>query len=328
MSRPAPDRNLALSLVRVSEAAAMATGRWVGRNDPHRAFTAAAAAVRTMIDTVEMTGTVLVDAGYDSSDLSRGTTVGDGTGAAYDIAVDPVAGTVLTAKGLMNAVSTLAVAPRGAMWDTSSVQGSMDVLVAGREAHGHLDIRSPVGENVARLATATARRPEDVTVGMLARPSHEQLADEVRASGARVCFLTGPAISAAVLAAGPRTGIDLLVGSSAPADTVMAACATKCQGGTLQAMPRSSGPGTCPTRSPGLDGSAVLDLDDLVRGDDAFFVLTGITDGPLVRGVRYEPDQALTESLVMRARSGTVRRMQSDHRLDRLDRYSAIDYRS
>ena len=327
-ARPAPDRNLALELVRVTEAAAMATGRWVGRNDAAGALGAAVEAIRAMIGTVEMAGTVVIghDTAGDAVRRSAGELVGEGTGAAYDIAVDPVDGITFTAKGLANAVSVLAVAPRGAMFDPS-VCGRMDVLVAGREAREHVDLRQPVRENVQRLAKVRQCHVEDVTVGMLARPDHEERAREVREAGARIRFLTGGEVTAAIVAAGPQTGIDLLIGTGSFAAGVIAACAVKCLGGTLQGTPApADGAELARLQDAGIDPDAVLDVDDLVRGDDAFFVLTGITDGELVRGVRYGPDVATTDSLAMRARSGTVRRMQSDHRLDRLARYSAVDY--
>lgn len=330
-ARPAPDRNLALELVRVTEAAAMATGRWVGRNDPAGALTAAVEAMRAMIGTVEMDGTVVIGDGPDGDTdgavrLARGELVGEGTGAAYDIAADPVDGITLTAKGLANAVSVLAVAPRGALFDPS-VCARMDVLVAGREAREHVDLRQPVRENVQRLAKVRQCHVEDVTVGMLARPHHEERAREVRDAGARIRFLTGGEVTAAIVAASPQTGIDLLIGSGGTAESVIAACAVKCLGGTLQGTPApADGSELARLQDAGIDADAVLDVDDLVRGDDVFFVLTGITDGELVRGVRYGPDVATTDSLAMRARSGTVRRMQSDHRLDRLARYSAVDY--
>lgn len=330
-ARPAPDRNLALELVRVTEAAAMATGRWVGRNDPAGALTAAVEAMRAMIGTVEMAGTVVIGDGPDCDTdgevrLARGELVGEGTGAAYDIAADPVDGITFTTKGLANAVSVLAVAPRGALFDPSAC-ARMDVLVAGREAREHVDLRQPVRENVQRLAKVRQCHVEDVTVGMLARPRHEERAREVRDAGARIRFLTGGEVTAAIVAASPQTGIDLLIGSGGTAESVIAACAVKCLGGTLQGTPApADGSELARLQDAGMDADAVLGVDDLVRGDDVFFVLTGITDGELVRGVRYGPDVATTDSLAMRARSGTVRRMQSDHRLDRLARYSAVDY--
>ncbi len=326
--RPAPDRNLALELVRVTEAAALATGRWVGRNDAGAALAAAVHAVRALIGTVEMRGTVVIGEGTDDDAvwLGRGDAVGDGTGGEFDVAVDPIDGIAFTAKGLANAMSVLAVAPRGSMFDPS-VCPLIDKLVAGREAHGVVDIGLPVAENVTRLARTKGCRVEDVTVGMLARPHHEELAREVGAAGARIRFLTTGDVAAAIMAASPRIGIDMVVGRGGTAEAVIAACAVSCLGGVLQARlaPRS------PTehvrlQTAGVDLDAVLSVDELAGGDDAFVVLTGVTDGELVHGVQYGADTATTESLVMRRRSGTVRRMQSDHRLDLLAHYSAVDY--
>lgn len=323
----APDRNLALELVRVTEAAAMATGRWVGRNDTEGALAAAVNAMRAMIGTVEMTGTVVIGAaGGAGTWLACGDAVGEGTGAGYDIAVDPIDGINFTVKGLANAMSVLAAAPQGAMFDPSVCAG-MDKLVVGREARDHVDIRQSVRENVHGLAKAKQCHVEDITVCMLARPHHEELAGEVRAAGARIRFLTSGDVAAAIMAASPHTGIDMLIGKGGTAEGVIAACAVKGLGGKLQGLlsPRDAAERDR-LQAAGIDPAAVLGSADLVRSEDAFFVLTGITDGELVRGVRYGPEVATTESLAMRARSGTVRRMSSDHRLDRLAGYSAVDY--
>ncbi|MDN5861492.1 MAG: class II fructose-bisphosphatase [Pseudonocardia sp.] len=327
-TRPAPDRNLALELVRVTEAAAMATGRWVGRNDAGGALAAAVHAVRTMIATVEINGTIVIGEGTDDDAvrLERGDAVGDGTGARYDVAVDPVDGITLTAKGLSHAVSVLAVAPSGSMIDPS-VCPRIDKLVAGRDARDVVDIRLSVRDNVANLAKATGRHVEDLTIGMLARPHHEELAREVRAAGARIRFLTGGDVAAAIMAASPASGIDMLLGRGGSAEGVIGACAVKCLGGVVQARWWAGDPvAEVQLQTAGVDLDQVLELDDLVHGDDAFLVLTGITDGDLVSGVRYGADTAVTDSIVMRARSGTVRRMRSDHRLDQLADYSSIDY--
>jgi fructose-1,6-bisphosphatase II len=324
----APDRNLALELVRVTEAAALAAGRWVGRNDTAGALAAAAAGMRSMIDTVDMAGTVIVGEGTsaDPVRIAEGDAIGNGSGNAYDVALDPVDGITLTAKGLANAVSVLAVAPRGAILAPPPCQ-HLTVLVAGREVRDSIDIRNAVAENIQRIAKLTQRHVEDVTVAMLARPHHEALASEVRDAGGRIRFLTCGTVTASIMAASPNSGIDLLVGSVGAAESTIAACAVKCLGGTFEGRlePRTDLERTR-LASAGLAADAILGRDQLVRGDDAFFVLTGITDGGLVQGVRYGPDSATTESLVMRARSGTIRGMQSRHRLDQLARYSAVDY--
>ncbi|WP_232021460.1 MULTISPECIES: class II fructose-bisphosphatase [Pseudonocardia] len=326
--KSAPDRNLALELVRVTEAAAMATGRWVGRNDTHGAVAAAIHAMRVMLGTVEMVGTIVIGEGPedDPASLLPGETVGDGTGLAYDVALDPVDGISFTAKGLSNAISMLCVAPRGAMLNPRAY-AQVDRIVGGRESQGLLDVRVPIRENVIALAKARSCHASDITVGMLARPHHEQLAREVREAGARIRFLTTGDVTAAFLAASAGSGIDLMVGRSSLTDSVIAACAVKALGGTLQACaePRDDRE-RAPLESNEVEPGQVLTADDLVRGEDAFFVLTGITDGELVRGVRYVHDAAHTESIITRARSGTVRRMQSVHQLDRLARFSSVDY--
>ncbi|HEY6424562.1 MAG TPA: class II fructose-bisphosphatase [Pseudonocardiaceae bacterium] len=324
-----PDRNLALDLLRVTEAAAMAAGRWVGRRDKNGADAAAVAAMRAMMGTVAMDGVVVIGEGEkdEAPMLFNGERVGSGTGTACDVAVDPVDGTTLTSKGMGNAVSVLAVAPRGAMYDPSAVY-YMDKLVAGPEAVGLVDIRQSPEENIAALAHAKRCTPDDITVCMLDRPRHDELAHRVCSVGARIKFITDGDVAAAVMAATPDSEVDLLLGIGGTPEGVITACAIHCLGGVLQGRlnPRSDEERRRADEA-GLDLDQVLTAEDLVSGDDAFFVMTGITDGELVHGVRYGPDRAITESLVMRSRSGTVRQVRSTHHLDRLDRYSTVDYR-
>lgn len=259
--------------------------------------------------------------------LYNGEAVGTGTGVPTDVAVDPVDGTTLTSKGMANAVSVLAVAPRGAMYDPSAVY-YMDKLVASAEAAGVVDIRQSPEENITALARAKGVAPEDITVCMLDRPRHDELAERVCNAGARIKFITDGDVAAAVLAATPDSGVDLLLGIGGTPEGVITACATKCLGGVLQGRlhPRSDEERRRAEEAE-LDLEAVRTADDLVSGEDAFFVMTGITDGELLHGVRYRGDRVETDSLVMRARSGTVRQVHSRHRLDRLDRYSLVDYR-
>jgi fructose-1,6-bisphosphatase II len=327
--RPQPDRNLALDLLRVTEAAAMAAGRWVGRRDKDGADGAAVAAMRSMMVSVAMDGVVVIGEGEkdDAPMLFNGEEVGSGTGTACDVAVDPVDGTTLTAKGMANAVSVLAVAPRGAMYDPSAVF-YMDKLVAGAEAAGVVDIRQSPEENIQALARAKGCAPEDITVCILDRPRHDELSDRVLATGARIKFISDGDVAAAVMAATPDSGVDLLLGIGGTPEGVITACAIQCLGGVLQGRlnPRSDEEKRRADEA-GLDLDAVLTADDLVSGDDAFFVMTGITDGELLHGVRYAADSAVTESLVMRSRSGTVRKVRSTHRLDKLERYATVDYR-
>ncbi|WP_121255632.1 class II fructose-bisphosphatase [Nocardioides ferulae] len=325
-----PDRNLALELVRVTEAAAMAAGRWVGRGDKNGADGVAVNAMRVMISTIGMQGTVVIGEGEKDNApmLYNGERVGDGSGPECDVAVDPIDGTTLTAKGMSNAVSVLAVSPRGSMFDPSAVF-YMEKLVTGPEAAGVVDIRYPVAENIHQVAKAKGSQPEDVTVVLLDRPRHAQLVEEIRATGARIKFITDGDVAGAIMAARPDTGIDLLLGVGGTPEGIIAACAMKCVGGTIQGR---LWPQDDDERQRALDAGhdlgddAILTTDQLVTGDDCFFVATGITDGELLRGVRYRAGGATTHSLVMRSRSGTVRSITSEHRLGKLRGYSAIDF--
>lgn len=326
----APDRNLALELVRVTEAAAMAAGRWVGRGDKNGADNVAVNAMRVMISSIGMRGTVVIGEGEKDNApmLYNGEEVGDGTGPECDVAVDPIDGTTLAAKGMSNAVSVLAVAPRGTMYDPSAVF-YMEKLVTGPEAADVVDIRLPVAENIHLVAKAKGCGPEDVTVVLLDRPRHEQMAEEIRATGARIKFITDGDVAGAIMAARPDTGIDLLLGIGGTPEGIITACAMKCIGGVIQSR---LWPQDDEERQRALDAGHNLDLDhilstdDLVTGDDCFFVATGITDGELMKGVRYRAGGATTDSLVMRSRSGTVRSITSEHRLHKLSAYSAIDF--
>jgi fructose-1,6-bisphosphatase II len=324
----APDRNLALELVRVTEAAAMAAGRWVGRGDKNGADGAAVRAMRTLVHTVSMNGVVVIGEGEkdDAPMLFNGERIGDGTGPECDVAVDPVDGTTLAAKGMPNAVAVLAVADRGTMFDPSAVF-YMDKLVAGPEAAGLVDITAPVEHNVRAVARAKGGTPEDVTVVLLDRPRHEKLAEEIRATGARIKFISDGDVAGAVMAVREGTGVDLLLGIGGTPEGIIAACAIKCLGGVIQGRlwPKDEAERR-KALDAGHDLDRVLHTDDLVSGENVFFVATGITDGELLRGVHYGPETATTSSLVMRSKSGTIRRIESTHRLSKLRAYSAIDF--
>jgi len=323
-----PDRNLALELVRVTEAAAMAAGRWVGRGDKNRADGAAVNAMRTLISTVSMNGVVVIGEGEkdDAPMLYNGERVGDGSGAECDVAVDPIDGTSLTSKGQNNSIAVMAVADRGAMYDPSAVF-YMDKLVTGPEAADVVDIRLPVAENIARVAKAKQESPYDVTVVILDRPRHADLIEEVRATGARIRLISDGDVAGAIMAARPDTGVDLLLGVGGTPEGIIAACAIKCLGGTIQGRlwPRDDAERAKAVEA-GHDLDRVLHTEDLVRGDNVFFVATGITDGELLRGVRYRAGGASTHSLVMRSKSGTIRLIESHHRLSKLKAYSAVDF--
>ncbi|MEU6813315.1 class II fructose-bisphosphatase [Streptomyces sp. NPDC046860] len=324
----APDRNLALELVRVTEAAAMAAGRWVGRGDKNGADGAAVRAMRTLVSTVSMNGVVVIGEGEkdEAPMLFNGERVGDGTGPEVDIAVDPIDGTTLTAKGMPNAIAVLAAAERGAMFDPSAVF-YMDKLVTGPEAADFVDIDAPVSVNIRRVAKAKRRTPEDVTVVILDRPRHEGVIKEIRDTGARIKLISDGDVAGSILALREGTGIDLLLGIGGTPEGIISACAVKCLGGTIQGKlwPKDDEERERAVAA-GHDLDRVLTTDDLVSGENVFFVATGITDGELMRGVRYRSETATTDSIVMRSKSGTVRKIDSEHRLSKLRAYSAVDF--
>jgi fructose-1,6-bisphosphatase II len=323
-----PDRNLALELVRVTEAAAMAAGRWVGRGDKNGADGVAVNAMRTLISTVGMRGTVVIGEGEKDNApmLYNGEEVGDGDGPECDVAVDPIDGTTLTAKGMANAVSVLAVSPRGSMYDPSAVF-YMEKLVTGPEAADVVDIRYPVAENIHQVAKAKGAKPEDVTVVLLDRPRHEEMAREIRDTGARIKYITDGDVAGAIMAARAETGVDLLLGIGGTPEGIITACAMKCLDGVIQGrLWPTSDEERERAAAAGLELDRVLYTDDLVKGDDCFFVATGITDGELMKGVRYRAGGASTHSLVMRSRSGTIREIISDHKLSKLAAYANVDF--
>ena len=326
--RHAPDRNLALELARVTEAGAMAAGRWVGRGNKNGADAAAVEAMRQLINTVSMRGVVVIGEGEKDHApmLYNGEQVGDGSGPECDVAVDPIDGTRLTANGMPNAVSVLAVSARGSMYDPSAVF-YMSKLVTGAAAADLVDLDAPVSHNVNAVAKAKRCSPQDVTVVILDRPRHEQLISEVRAAGARIKLITDGDVAGAIMAARDGTGVDLLLGIGGTPEGIIAACAVKCLGGIIQGRlaPRDDDERDRAIAA-GHDLKQVLRTDDLVASEDAFFAATGITDGELVAGVRYKAGGATTQSLVMRARSGTTRTITSDHQLWKLRAYSAVNF--
>ncbi|MGL5857353.1 MAG: class II fructose-bisphosphatase [Angustibacter sp.] len=322
-----PDRNLALELVRVTEAGALAAGRWVGRGDKTGADGAAVQAMRELIGTVSMNGVVVIGEGEkdDAPMLFNGERVGDGTGPDCDVAVDPIDGTSLTSKGQAGAVAVLAVTERGAMYDPSAVF-YMDKLVTGPEAADVVDIRATPAENVRAVARAKDEDPQDVTVVILDRPRHAGLIEQVRATGARIRLISDGDVAGAITAARPDTGVDLLLGIGGTPEGIIAACAITCMGGTVQGRlwPRDDAERRRALDA-GHDLDQVLHTEDLVRGDNVFFAATGITDGELLRGVRYRARGATSHSLVMRAKSGTIRVIESHHRLSKLDAYAQVE---
>jgi fructose-1,6-bisphosphatase II len=328
VAREAPDRNISLELVRVTEAAAMAAGRWVGRGDKIGGDGAAVDAMRQLIGTVGMNGVVVIGEGEkdEAPMLFNGELVGSGEGPECDVAVDPIDGTTLMAKGMPNAIAVMAVAERGTMYDPSAVF-YMEKLVTGHEAADVVDITAPVAYNIKAVAKAKGAAVEDVTVCILDRPRHEDLVHAVRAAGARIKFISDGDVAGAVMACTEGTGVDLLLGIGGTPEGIITACAVKCLGGVIQGKlwPQKKSEFENAAAA-GLDLDAILSTDDLVRSDNVFFVATGITDGELVRGVRYKGGGASTESLVMRSKSGTIRRVISDHRLSKLSAYSSVDF--
>jgi len=324
-----PDRNLAMELVRVTEAAALAGGRWVGRGDKIAADQAAVDAMRLMLDSVAMDGVIVIGEGEkdEAPMLFNGEAVGNGTGPQVDVAVDPIDGTRLTAVGQPNALSVVALAERGSMFFPGAAV-YMEKVAAGPDAAGALDITAPPGENVRRVAKAKGLSPEDIGVVILDRDRHQQMIAEVRETGARVFLITDGDVAPAIAAARPGAGVDMLMGIGGTPEGVVAAAALKCLDGAIQGRlyPRNDDERQALIDS-GYDIERVLTTDDLVAGQDVFFAATGITNGSLLRGVSYHAGGASTYSMVMRARSGTVRMIEALHDWEKLERFTGAAYR-
>ena len=326
--REAPDRNLALELVRVTEAGAMAAGRWVGRGDKEGGDGAAVDAMRELVNTVSMRGVVVIGEGEKDNApmLYNGEEVGNGDGPECDFAVDPIDGTTLMSKGLPNAISVLAVAERGAMFDPSAVF-YMNKIAVGPEAVDAIDITAPIGENVRSVAKAKHLSVSDMTVCILDRPRHEQLINEVREAGARIRLITDGDVAGAISACRPNSGTDLLAGIGGTPEGIIAAAAIRCMGGAIQGK---LAPKDDEERQKAVDAGYYLDqilsTEDLVSGENVFFCATGVTDGDLLKGVQYYGGGCTTQSIVMRSKSGTVRMIEAYHRLSKLNEYSAIDF--
>jgi fructose-1,6-bisphosphatase II len=324
-----PDRNLALELVRVTEAAALGSARWVGRGDKEAADQAAVDGMRAMLDTVSMAGVVVIGEGEKDKApmLYNGEEIGDGDGPEVDVAVDPLEGTRLTAKGQPNAIAVIAVAERGTMFFPGAAV-YMDKIACGPEAIDAVDIEAPPRENVERVARAKGVKPSDVSVVVLERDRHETLIGELRDLGAKVLLIPDGDVAPAIAAAQPGTGVDLLMGIGGTPEGVIAAAALKCVGGGVQGR---LWPRTDEERQQligaGYDVDRVLTTDDLVSGEDVFVAATGVTSGALLRGVRSTPEGAVTDSIVMRSRSGTVRRIEASHAFDKLEKFSGRQYR-
>ena len=320
MDRAIPDRNLALELVRVTEAAATASARWIGRGDKTAADQAAVDAMRLMINTVSMRGVVVIGEGEkdEAPMLYNGEEVGDGTGPDVDVAVEPLEGTRLTALGMPNAISVIAVAERGTMFFPGAAL-YMDKIAVGAEAADAIDIEGTPTENLERVAEAKRVDVNDLTVVVLERDRHDDLIAELRDAGARVNLIRDGDVAPAIAAAQAGTGVDLLMGIGGTPEGVISAAAIKCLGGGMQGKlwPRNDDERQR-LIGEGYEIDAVLTADDLVQGDDIFVAATGVTSGALLRGVRVVGDRVETDSIVMRSRSGTFRRIQASHPLTKI----------
>jgi len=323
-----PERNLALDIVRVTEAAALAAGRWMGRGDKIAADKAAVDAMRLVLNTIEMDGVIVIGEGEkdEAPMLFNGERLGTGSPPLVDIAVDPIDGTTLTATGRSGALSVVALAPRGAMVSPGKLV-YMEKIAVGPDAVGHIDINAPVVANLKAIAQAKHRDVDDLTVMILDRPRHADLIKQVRETGARIRLILDGDVAAAVSTCIEGTGIDLLIGIGGSPEAVATACALKCLGGEIQCKywPRDDSERQY-ARDNGIDIDEVLFLDNLVDSDNVFFAATGITRGELLDGVQYHGRGARTSSIVMRSKSGTIRRIESNHRWDKLMRFSQIKF--
>ena len=324
-----PDRNLALDLVRVTEAGALAAGRWIGRGQKERADQAAVDAMRLMLDTVDMDGVVVIGEGEkdEAPMLYNGETVGNGLGPKVDVAVDPLEGTRLTAHGQPNAISVVAVAERGTMFFPGPAF-YMEKIAVGPAVAGAIDITAPPAENVRRVAKAKGVHVGEVSVVVLDRDRHASLIADLRELGARVALITDGDVAPAIAAAREDTGVDMLMGIGGTPEGVISAAALKCLGGAIQGRlwPRND----LERRrmiDQGYDPDRVLTTGDLVASDNVFVAATGVTSGSLLKGVLYHDSGAVTDSIVMRSRTGTIRRVEAEHSFEKLETYSRIAYR-
>lgn len=325
------DRNLAFELVRATEAAAMAAGRWMGRGDKNAVDGAAVNALRYILNTVAMSGVVVIGEGEkdEAPMLFNGERLGAEDFPEVDIAVDPIDGTRLTALGLAGAISVVALSERGSMFNPKNIY-YMNKLVTGPSAAHVIDINLSPEDNIARVAEVKEKALDDVTVVVLDRPRHENLKTEIRKAGARIKLIPDGDIAGALLTCKDRGGADLLMGIGGSPEAVITACAIKCLGGNIQCKlwPRNE-EDVAESRKRGLDLDQVLFMDDLVKGDNVFFAATGVTDGDFLKGVRYEGREIHTSSMVMRSKSGTIRYVDSTHmpkKLSELSKVSGIEY--
>ncbi len=327
-TQEAPDRNLALELVRVTEAAAMAAARWMGRGDKEGADGAAVDAMRIVLQSVRMDGIVVIGEGEkdEAPMLYNGESVGDGSAPHTDIAVDPIDGTTLASLGRPNAIAVIAAAPRGTMFDPGPCV-YMEKIAVGPEAAGCISMENSIADNLAAVAEAKGESVRDLTVVILDRDRHAETINEVRAAGARIRLIPDGDVAGAISTAWPESGADMLLGIGGTPEGVIAAAALKCMGGEQlgRLWPRNERERRIADET-GFDLTRVLSADDLVQTDNCYFAATGITDGALLRGVRFDSHGCHTDSLVMRSRSGTVRKVEAHHQIGKLAEFSSINY--
>jgi len=323
-----PQHNLALDLVRVTEAAALAAARWLGRGDKESGDKAAVDAMRLILSSVDMRGVITIGEGEKDKApmLFNGEKVGSGYGPETDVAVDPVDGTRLLAFGRPNAIAVVGVAPRGSMYNPGPAF-YMDKIAVGSEARDVIDLDAPVADNLKKVARALGKNVEDLSIFVLDRPRHQKLISDIRGTGARILLYSDGDVAGALMAATPDSGVDLMMGIGGTPEGVLAACAVKAESGQfLGRLAPQSDQESKDVKDAGLDVDQILSVDDLVRDDDIFFAATGISNGMLLKGVQYAGNGATTYSMVMRGKTGTVRYIKGVHRWEKLKQVSAIDY--
>ena len=324
----APTRNLALDLARVTEAGALSAGRWMGRGQKKAADHAAVEAMRLVLGTVAINGVIIIGEGEkdEAPMLYNGEKVGNGSGPQVDVAVDPIDGTRPLAYGRTNSIATIALAPKGTMFDPGPFV-YMNKIAVGPRAKGKINIEASITENLKAIAHALDKDLEDVTTIILDRPRHDAMIAEIREAGARIRIIPDGDVAAALMTAWPDSGVDALFGIGGTPEGVLAACALRAMGGEIQGKLYARDEDELRRgREAGYNFEKILTMDDLVSSEDVFFAATGITDGELLQGVRYSGDGASTDSLVVRGLTGTVRQIRATHRLDKLHTFSAIKY--
>jgi fructose-1,6-bisphosphatase II len=328
MEHKEPTRNLALELVRVTEAAALSSGRFMGRGDKEAADGAAVNAMRLVLQTVDINGVIIIGEGEKDNApmLYNGENVGNGSQPDVDVAVDPIDGTRPLAFGRSNSLAAVAIAPRGTMFNPGPFV-YMNKMAVGPEAKGRINIEKSITENLKAIAKAKNKDVEDLTTIILDRPRHDAMIAEIRKVGARIRIIPDGDVAAALMTAWPDAGVDVLIGIGGTPEGVLAACALRAMGGEIQGKLYARDADELRRgREAGYDFDKILTMEDLVSSEDVFFAATGITDGELLKGVRYFGDGARTDSIVVRGLTGTVRQITATHRTDKLNQLSAIKY--